>query len=246
MYSRIPVPRVSWTEENRRYALCFFPLVGAAVGGAEILWFLIYKALGFNSLLFGAGAAAIPIIVTGGIHADGFCDVCDALASWGGKEKMLEIMLDPHIGSFAAVRAALYAVFQTGLFAEVKDLRQAFVIALIFVQSRALSGLGAVTLKSAKKDGALQSFKKAADRRAVITSEIAVLTLTVTFAVLSDALCALCAFGAEMISFARYKRLAYKKFGGVTGDAAGYFLQICEISAMFSCVFADLARGIFI
>ena len=35
-YSRIPVPQVEWTEENRRYAMCFFPLVGAVLG--LILW----------------------------------------------------------------------------------------------------------------------------------------------------------------------------------------------------------------
>lgn len=35
-YSRIPMPRAAWSEENRRYAMCFFPLVGALVG--LLLW----------------------------------------------------------------------------------------------------------------------------------------------------------------------------------------------------------------
>ena len=30
MYSRIPVPKVEWNEENRRYALCFFPVIGVS------------------------------------------------------------------------------------------------------------------------------------------------------------------------------------------------------------------------
>lgn len=27
-YSRIPMPRTEWTDENRRLTFCFFPLVG--------------------------------------------------------------------------------------------------------------------------------------------------------------------------------------------------------------------------
>ena len=37
-YSRVPVPRADWTQENRRYALCFFPLVGVLVAAAELIW----------------------------------------------------------------------------------------------------------------------------------------------------------------------------------------------------------------
>ena len=29
MYSKIPMPRVEWNEKNMKYAMCFFPLVGA-------------------------------------------------------------------------------------------------------------------------------------------------------------------------------------------------------------------------
>ena len=28
-YSRIPVPQVDWSDENRKYSMCFFPLIGA-------------------------------------------------------------------------------------------------------------------------------------------------------------------------------------------------------------------------
>ena len=35
MYSRIPMPRMDWTEERMRYALCFFPLIGAVIGAVR-------------------------------------------------------------------------------------------------------------------------------------------------------------------------------------------------------------------
>ena len=37
MYSRIPMPRMDWTEERMRYALCFFPLIGAVIGAVEAI-----------------------------------------------------------------------------------------------------------------------------------------------------------------------------------------------------------------
>ena len=35
-YSRIPMPQVEWSDENRKYSMCFFPLIGAVIG--LILW----------------------------------------------------------------------------------------------------------------------------------------------------------------------------------------------------------------
>ena len=45
-YSRIPMPRAAWSEENRRYAMCFFPLVGVAVGLLLWGWLALCDALG--------------------------------------------------------------------------------------------------------------------------------------------------------------------------------------------------------
>ena len=34
---------------------------------------------------------------------------------------------------------------------------------------------------------------------------------------------------AAVISFLWYRHVAYSKFGGITGDIAGYFVCICEV-----------------
>ena len=31
MYSKIPMPRTDWTKEAMRYAMCFFPVIGAVI-----------------------------------------------------------------------------------------------------------------------------------------------------------------------------------------------------------------------
>ena len=92
LYSRIPVPPLDWESGARRYTLYAFPLVGLAVGGGLLLWTWLAGALGLGQLLWAAGMTAIPLLITGGIHLDGFCDVCDALASHQSRERKLEIL----------------------------------------------------------------------------------------------------------------------------------------------------------
>ena len=55
MFSAIPVPQPEWNQRNMRYALCAFPLVGAAVGLAWWGWAAVCGVLGFPALLRAAG-----------------------------------------------------------------------------------------------------------------------------------------------------------------------------------------------
>jgi adenosylcobinamide-GDP ribazoletransferase len=239
MYSRIPVPKVEWKEENRRYALGFFPLIGAAVGGLFLLWRYICSCLGIGQFLFAAGAVFIPLLVTGGIHLDGFCDVNDARASYADREKRLEIMTDPHIGSFAVMKLCMYLIIQTALFSQVNSMVTAAVISCGYVLSRALSGLTAMTFKSAKNKGTLQSFVRPAHRNVTIA-------MTVLFALCGTA--AAIAFSAELgisavisalLVLAYYRYAAYRDFGGITGDMCGWFLQMCEIIMLTAVIITE-------
>ena len=36
MYSKIPMPQFQWKDEDMRYALCFFPWVGAVIGAPVV------------------------------------------------------------------------------------------------------------------------------------------------------------------------------------------------------------------
>ena len=31
-YSKLPMPQVDWNEDNMRYSMCFFPVVGLVIG----------------------------------------------------------------------------------------------------------------------------------------------------------------------------------------------------------------------
>ena len=56
-------------------------------------------------------AVIIPLVITGGFHVDGFMDTVDAIRSYRSKEEKLEILKDPHIGSFAVIKFVTAGLF---------------------------------------------------------------------------------------------------------------------------------------
>ena len=240
MYSRIPMPQVEWKEENRRYALGWFPLIGAVIGGLLLLWRIFCTYFGCGQMLFAAVAVLLPVLITGGIHLDGFCDVTDARASYAEKEKRLEIMSDPHIGSFAVIRVCLYLILQTALFMQISDVRSTAVIACGYVLSRAFSGLSAATFRCAKKDGTLQDFVRPSHRTATACM-VSVFAAAAFFGMLFSSYMEGCAaFGGAVLCFLYYRYIAYQDFGGTTGDLCGWFLQLCEITMAAAAVLTGI------
>ena len=232
MYSRIPAPQVEWKEENRRYALCFFPLIGAVIGGILTAWRAVCTAFAIGQPVFAAVAMLLPLLLTGGIHMDGFLDVTDARASCADRAKKLEILHDPHIGSFAVIWGAALLILQTALLTQLIDLRTTGVVAIGYVLSRALSGLTAVLLPAARHEGSLQSFVKPAHRRITVTAllltALAAAIAMIALAPLQGCLSTL----AAVLVLLYFRHTTLRDFGGVTGDTQGWFLQLCELAIL--------------
>ena len=115
MFSAIPMPQTEWTNKSMRYALCAFPLIGAVIGALVCLWRFVCLRMEFSEWILAAGICVLPVLVTGGIHLDGFCDTADALASHQDTEKKLQILKDPHMGAFAAIWLGCYFIAQLAL-----------------------------------------------------------------------------------------------------------------------------------
>ena len=228
-YSRIPVPQVEWTEENRRYAMCFFPLVGAVLGMILWGWLVLSDALHADILIRGAVAALLPLLVTGGIHMDGYMDTTDALASWAPQEKRLEILKDSHTGAFAVMGCAGYMLLSAALFGEAETYAGPL-LACAFVLSRALSALALNLFRNARPQGMLDDFSRVTQKRLTIISTVIYGAACVAVWGLAGGWFALLCPAAAGLCFLYYRHMAYKQFGGVTGDLAGWFLQVTELA----------------
>ena len=232
MYSRIPVPRVDWKKENMRYAMCFFPMIGVAIGAVMYLagWLLDKAAVG--TLFRGVVFTLIPIIITGGIHMDGFMDTMDALGSWGDREKKLEILKDSHAGAFAILGMGCYLMWSVAVWSELPE-EVLGVCGVSFVLSRALSGFCVVTFPAARNSGLLKMFQDGAQKKVVRIMMCLYVAVAVIMMAVMDARAMTGAVAGAMIAFLYYVVVSRKQFGGVTGDLAGFFLETAEL-AMFT------------
>lgn len=238
MYSKIPMPKTDWNKGNMKYALCFFPAVGLAILALVMLWNSISFNLQIGDILHTAILVVIPVLVTGGIHLDGFLDTMDALSSYQPTEKRLEILKDPHTGAFAIISAVIYFILYFGVWSEVGG-DTLIILSIGFVLSRALSGLSVVTFPCAKNSGLVALFSDAAEKNKVKYSMVCYIVICLLVMLFINVLLgAICVITA-LIVFIYYKIMSKKNFGGITGDLAGYFLQICELAMALSVVFIE-------
>ena len=149
MYSRIPMPMFEWKEEDMKYAMCFFPAIGAVIGAVFFGMYLLLDRILTGKILAAGILLAVPLFITGGIHMDGFMDTCDARASYGDREKKLGILKDTHTGAFAVIFGGLYLILYAAACTEL-DEESALLTAIGFILSRALSGLSTATLDAGR------------------------------------------------------------------------------------------------
>lgn len=242
MYSAIPMPKTDWNERNMRYAMCFFPLIGVPIGALLMGWLWLCETLAAGTLLTAAVCAVIPVLVTGGIHLDGFCDTVDALSSHQTVEKKLEILKDSHTGAFAILGAIVYFLLDTALWSEYQfTVSTALVLLISFVLSRTLSALALVIFHPAKNSGLLRTFSDLAQKRTVRTVMLLFLVLCFALLLVLDWKSGTLVIVAAALTFWYYHHMSGKQFGGITGDLAGYFVTLCE---WFSLLAVALAQKI--
>lgn len=243
MYSKIPVPQVSWTKERMQYAMCFFPFIGAVIGLTLYIFCRGAKAFGLVSVKNLMGAL-LPVLITGGIHMDGFLDVTDAKASYGDREQKLEILKDPHVGAFAVIGCVTYSLIYLGFFQELPaECLPLFCVS--FILTRALSGLSVVTFPKAKKSGLAAMFSNQAQKRVVTATMAGYILFAIAFlcikgGILYGGIC----LATALLVFFYYHQMAIKQFGGITGDLAGYFLQLCELALLAALTITGKINGL--
>lgn len=239
MFSAIPVPQPTWNEKNMRYVLCAFPLVGVVCAFAYALWAFLCASWPIPGWLQAAGYCLAPVLITGGIHLDGYADTCDALASYADAAKKQEILKDPHCGAFALIRVCSYFVAYFALCASfTMDSRTLLCLGLGFVLERALSGWAVAALPIAKNTGLVHTFATTADRTTVRRVLAGLAFVLCGALVIIGRISGLAMVAAAGFVLWRYRTVAQKQFGGISGDLAGWFLQKAELwmlAALVAC-----------
>ena len=183
----------------------------------------------------------IPLVVTGGFHVDGYMDTSDALSSWQDKERRLEILKDAHIGAFAVIRlftlglvliAAIYTMDETGFVSWL----------FLFFEARIVSGICVIRNKKAKKEGLLSTEARTASEKVVLFCLTAQFILVCAFAGFYFQEYWTASLLALLISVIHYLYIAYTRFGGITGDLAGWFVCNAEVLGAVAVAIMSVAK----
>ena len=230
--TRIRIVRQTvWTAEDFGRSTRFFPLVGLVLGICYALaaWILV-SVLGMRALT-AALLLILPLLLTGGLHADGFMDTADGVFSGRERERKLEIMKDSRVGSFGVVAFVLLMFLQ---FALLLDMSPPLLVPVFFVMpiiGRKAMVLAVSCFPYARADGKGKTFADMADR-----GTVAIAAVTTSVLVIPIGLLATLALVLGIVFALLFCRWMTAILGGVTGDVYGAATVLTEtiVLAVFS------------
>lgn len=214
--TRLPTPRLTVSGDEFAASMRWFPAVGLIIG----------------ALVAGAGRAGAQIdpwtgalaalilwvAVTGALHLDGLGDIADAGgAAHKDRERLIAVLGDPHVGSFAVVAIVLQLIAKLVLLHALLD-RQAFAaIALVPFAARI---------------GPLVWSRALPDLHAGLGSRFRNAVRPVDFLIWSLALVAAASASPSLLVaplvFLLWGWWLLRKIGGISGDGHGAGIEITE------------------
>lgn len=230
--TRLPTPQVTaYTSDDLRLVAPFVPFVGLIVGA------LLAIAVGLFGLAGGLVGAFCGVVawvwVTGGLHLDGLGDVADAFgAAHGDPDRFLDVLRDPHAGSFAVIAIALVIAGKLALIAALPGSVQTL-LTLLLVPAWARWGTLVWSLSVPPLRGGLGAgFAQGIDRRSVAIWGVALAGASVAAAPVL--LVALVIVPLVTLWWRR-------ALGGITGDCLGASVEVTEVLLLLAAVLAAAA-----
>ena len=189
----------------------------------------------FPAPLTAALLLATLVILTRGLHLDGFMDVCDGLFGGYTPERRLEIMRDSHVGAFAVVGAVSLLLLKYGALVSLLSLGvpgKEFVLLLFPTLSRWSMVLQLGVFPYVRAEGLGSPLHQGSAKLATLA---ALLTAIVTSVVLGSIGGAVLLAGLTLLAWLLGLTMA-KMLGGLTGDTYGATNEIIEVVGLVAAV----------
>jgi adenosylcobinamide-GDP ribazoletransferase len=203
-------------------AAAWFPAVGAAIGAlAGGVAYLAIPRLG--PTVAAVLAAAVLVIATGALHADGLADCADGLGVRGDRQRRLAVMRDSTIGTFGALALGLWLLLLVSALAGL-DRNGAFeALVVAAALGRWVALVHAVATSPARRDGLGAGFSPSVPSLAFATATAAAAALLIEGVV--DGLITLAVALVTGLIVSAWSRMA---IGGRTGDTLGATVALTE------------------
>ena len=220
-------------------SLIWFPVVGLVIGlilaGLNWLLGLFLPA----AVVYGLLLVAL-VIITGGLHLDGFADTCDGIAGHKTVEERLRIMRDSRVGAFGVIGVFLLLLIKYVSLDSIPGNLMTTALVLMPVVSRWAMVYAITAYPYARPSGLGQAFKHGATGMRFIIATIITVVVTlgvtywanITYFYLATAAIMLCVWVVTFCLAAWLKR----KLGGLSGDSYGAVNEVAEVIVLIIIV----------
>lgn len=204
-----------WEEKIYRKGIVFIPFIGLILGSLLYLAFLFIpvKIRAFILLL-------LYILLTGGLHMDGYADSLDGILARRGPSRALEIMTDPLLGSFGILGLFILLL---GYFSFFPYLTQALIILPALGRFGGL--LSAYKNKYARKEGMGKLFVESIRSCHIYGWLVVLLFLSIYLLGLRGLISSLVSMLYSFLVGQRFKSY----LGGMTGDTVGFVIESSQL-----------------
>ncbi len=239
--TRVPLPtgwcRWAKTEEIPLYrTVVFFPWVGLVLGG--ILWLAdTGLRLFFSPFLSALFLVVLLVVLTGGLHLDGWMDTADGLLGGRDRERALAIMKDSRVGAFGVLALVLLLLLKWGGLAELGGVRGPLLLLMPVAGRVAMTGcvLFWPDARSGRGIGSLFHASSAAEatrRRRRLWGWVSMLSASGIVGVICGLVGWLTLWTAVAFGWWMAARIA-GRLGGLTGDVYGAVNEAVEVAAVY-------------
>lgn len=232
MYTILPIKSHVWDEKACKYLIPFYPFAGCLIG---VLWYGLYRLLegSFLPIMMKTFLLmALPAIISGFLHLDGFMDTSDAIGSRRSLEEKQRILKDSHVGAFAVIFVVfwLFASF-CSMYTILNQGKEVVSFLFIPIVSRAFTGICVLSGKPISKKSYLTLYQKER-RNWQIPLQIAYILGFSMLAFILGGVKTVAILAILLVTAIVMKRHAVHELGGMSGDISGYILTISEVVSM--------------
>lgn len=224
--------RRPFTAEEMGRSVGYYPLVGLLLGGllaaADALLGYVWL-IPVRSVL----VLAIWIVLTGGLHLDGFLDSCDGLLGGSTSERRMEIMRDERVGAYGLAGGVLLLLIMYSCLATLATGRWA-VLLLAPVLGRCGISLAVIAFPYGRETGLGRDIHDHAGLREAILAGTTACVAVAILALVLHTWAPVIALLAAAAIFWLGSRFIVRRIPGMTGDTYGAINMLIEAGVLLA------------
>jgi adenosylcobinamide-GDP ribazoletransferase len=208
-------------REGRKpgYVFTWFPLIGLFIG-LILAGIAVMAPLDLRAYLI----VIAWVILTGGLHLDGFGDTCDGVLATATPERRLEIMKDPRAGTWAVVGLFLVLAGKLMLVAQIDPL----LLVAAPIAGRWAMVSSAQMFPYARSGGLGSYFREGLGQQQWVVAALLSIAAAATIALVQP-LAWIAIIIAILVPLLIGRWIAQRLGGGLTGDCYGAVCELTEV-----------------